>query len=107
MKSFAAKFKEVKNAQDILENTTTWADVREEAEAAIDAWQRKSKSNPYRRGLRAVGDFASRLEFLTELLPKGDYGSIVCGGLKLVYCVSPIRPRPYPAPRLMTSKGSS
>ena len=88
MRKFAVRFDEVKDAQDILETTTTWADVRQEAEAAIDAWQKRSKSNPFRKGLRAVGDFASRLEFLTELLPRGDYGSIVYGGLKLIYRVS-------------------
>lgn len=88
MRNFTGKFKEIENAQNILENTTTWAEVRQEAEAAIDSWAKGRPSNPFRKGLRLVGDFASRLEFLTELLPKGDYGGVVYGGLKLIYRVS-------------------
>jgi len=88
MRSFAAKFKDSREAQHILENTSSWDDVRKEARAAVDAWNGSRSANVFRKGIRVVGDHASRLEFLTVLIPSGDYTGILCGGLKLLYHVS-------------------
>ncbi|RAL17394.1 uncharacterized protein BO97DRAFT_409832 [Aspergillus homomorphus CBS 101889] len=73
-------------AKDIFEHTTTWEEVRSEAQKALDLrYKQNGKKNFFRKSIRVVGDVASRLEFLTELIPSGDYMGVICGGLKLVY----------------------
>ena len=52
---------------------------------AISAKRKEKLSSQVK--IRAVGDTASRLEFLTGLIPSGDYMGVLCGGLKLVYNV--------------------
>jgi hypothetical protein len=49
--------------------------------------QGRASTNPFRKTMQAVGNLASRLEFLTVLIPNGDYMGVLCGGLKLVYNV--------------------
>ena len=85
-----AYFKATKDtqAETIFAHTNTWEEVRMEAQKALDLrYQQNGKRNFLRRSIRAVGDTASRLEFLTVLIPSGDYMGVLCGGLKLVYNV--------------------
>ncbi|KAK3942418.1 adenosine trna methylthiotransferase [Diplogelasinospora grovesii] len=74
-------------AHTAFRNASSWEDVRREAEKAIDNYANQGKSwrNPFRRAQRLVGGAASRLEFLTVLIPDGDYLGVLCGGLKLAY----------------------
>ncbi|RAH57113.1 hypothetical protein BO85DRAFT_459858 [Aspergillus piperis CBS 112811] len=73
-------------AKDIFEHTHTWEEVRAEAQKALDLRYKPSgKKNFFRRSIRSMGETASRLEFLTVLVPSGDYMGVLCGGLKLVY----------------------
>ncbi|KAI8963847.1 hypothetical protein F5Y11DRAFT_131589 [Daldinia sp. FL1419] len=74
-------------ARNIFQSATSWEDVRKEAEKAIDVYANQGSTwkNPFRRAIRLVGNVASRLEFLIELVPDGDYTKILCGGLKLAY----------------------
>ncbi|OJJ98406.1 hypothetical protein ASPACDRAFT_53301 [Aspergillus aculeatus ATCC 16872] len=73
-------------AQYIFEHTHTWEEVRSEAQKALDLrYRQNGKRNFFRKSIRLVGDVASRLEFLTQLIPSGDYMGVLCGGLKLVY----------------------
>lgn len=79
-----------KNAHEVFRTAKTWEDVRREAEMALDKYENRGKSwrNPLRRSQRLVGGACSRLEFLTVLVPSGDYLGVLCGGLTLVYNVS-------------------
>ncbi|PWY66995.1 hypothetical protein BO83DRAFT_410341 [Aspergillus eucalypticola CBS 122712] len=73
-------------AKDIFEHTHTWEEVRAEAQKALDLrYKSNGKKNFLRRSIRSMGETASRLEFLTALVPSGDYMGVLCGGLKLVY----------------------
>ncbi|RAH44633.1 uncharacterized protein BO95DRAFT_515435 [Aspergillus brunneoviolaceus CBS 621.78] len=73
-------------AQYIFEHTHTWEEVRSEAQKALDLrYRQNGKRNFFRKSIRLVGDVASRLEFLTQLIPSGDYMGVLCGGLKLIY----------------------
>ena len=77
-------------AQYIFEHTHTWEEVRSEAQKALDLrYRQNGKRNFFRKSIRLVGDVASRLEFLTQLIPSGDYMGVLCGGLKLIYNVRP------------------
>lgn len=77
-----------RKAKDIFENTYTWEEVRAEAQKALDLrYGNSGKRNFFRKSIRFVGDAASRLEFLTELVPSGDCMGVLCGGLKLIYNV--------------------
>ncbi|PWY90988.1 hypothetical protein BO70DRAFT_410608 [Aspergillus heteromorphus CBS 117.55] len=72
--------------QRIFERATTWDQVRAEAQKAINyRYHGRDTKNPFCKTLRAAGTAASRLEFLTILLPNGDYLGLLCGGLTLVY----------------------
>ncbi|KAK4216777.1 adenosine trna methylthiotransferase [Rhypophila decipiens] len=74
-------------AYNAFRSATSWEDVRQEAEQAVDQYvnQGKTWNNPFRRTKRLVGSTATRLEFLTQLIPNGDYLGVLCGGLKLAY----------------------
>ncbi|KAM7184636.1 adenosine trna methylthiotransferase [Rhypophila sp. PSN 637] len=74
-------------AYNAFRSATSWEDVRQEAEQAVDQYvnQGKTWNNPFRRAKRLVGNTATRLEFLTQLIPNGDYLGVLCGGLKLAY----------------------
>ncbi|KAJ5261330.1 hypothetical protein N7478_011925 [Penicillium angulare] len=72
--------------RNAFEDATTWEDVRAEAQKAMDhRFENRKSMNPFRKTIRAIGNVASRLEFLTVLLPSGDYIGLLCGGLKLAY----------------------
>lgn len=87
MKDFFATTKD-SQARDIFEHTHTWEEVRAEAQKALELrYQENRKKNFLRRSIRVMGDVTSRLEFLTALVPSGDYMGVLCGGLKLVYSV--------------------
>ncbi|OJD32653.1 adenosine trna methylthiotransferase [Diplodia corticola] len=75
------------HATTAFRTCTTWEAVRKEAEEALDIYanQGKSWNNPFRRTKRLVGNMSCRIEFLTVLIPSGDYLGALCGGLKLVY----------------------
>ncbi|TEY30287.1 hypothetical protein BOTCAL_0885g00010 [Botryotinia calthae] len=68
-------------------STSTWRDVQEEAGEAFKKYKSEGKSwrHPFQTTGRAFSNVACRFEFLLELLPSGDYTSIICGGLKLVF----------------------
>jgi hypothetical protein len=68
----------------------TWEAVKLEAAKVIDEYNGKGNSwkNPFRSAGRISGNAISALEFLIVLLPQGEYSSILCGALKLVYSVS-------------------
>jgi len=72
-----------------FQSATSWEDVRREAEQAVDQYanQGNTWNSPFRRTKRLFGSTASRLEFLTQLIPNGDYLGVLCGGLKLAYNV--------------------
>ncbi|KAE9365710.1 hypothetical protein N431DRAFT_472312 [Stipitochalara longipes BDJ] len=65
----------------------TWEEVKLEAGKVIAEYNGKGNSwkNPFRSAGRISGNAISTLEFLFELLPQGEYSSILCGALKLVY----------------------
>lgn len=79
-----------KEGHKIFQTANTWEAVRKEAELALDNYENRGKSwrNPLRRSMRLVGGVSSRLEFLTVLIPSGDYLGVLCGGLTLIYNVS-------------------
>ncbi|KAM7188377.1 adenosine trna methylthiotransferase [Naviculisporaceae sp. PSN 640] len=74
-------------AYNAFRSAASWEDLRQEAEQAIDQYvhQGKTWNNPFRRAKRLVGSTATRLEFLTQLIPNGEYLGVLCGGLKLAY----------------------
>lgn len=68
----------------------TWEDVKAEADKAVDAYNKKASSwrrNPFRSAGRAIGDKGAVTQTWLELLPAGEYTSIVCGAMKLVFGV--------------------
>ncbi|KAI9660708.1 MAG: hypothetical protein M1821_010060 [Bathelium mastoideum] len=69
------------------ETHATWEDVLNEADHAREAWENKAKKagGVFRRQLRSSGDYARLANPWIDLLPDGDYGSILCGGLKLIF----------------------
>ncbi|MCJ1270774.1 hypothetical protein MMC22_010671 [Lobaria immixta] len=67
-----------------------WEDVEAEADNAIKVYNTKGKiwqKNPARVTGRAMGKIAPAIQAWLELLPDGEYTSIVCGALKLVFGV--------------------
>jgi hypothetical protein len=74
-----------------FEPNSTWEEVKLEAEKVIAEYNGKGNSwrTPFRSAGRISGNAVSALEFLIVLLPQGEYSSILCGALKLVYSVSP------------------
>ena len=67
----------------------TWEEVMEKASQAEEVYQDKAKGKKgiFRRSWRKVGDAGPAINPWLELLPDGDYSSILCGGLKLVFGV--------------------
>ncbi|KAF6815876.1 hypothetical protein CPLU01_14023 [Colletotrichum plurivorum] len=58
------------------------ADVRAEAEVMREKYLNNKGPLGYRN--RVFTKYACRVEFLTELIPNGEYTSPICGGLKLI-----------------------
>ena len=67
----------------------TWEDVLKEADRVRETWEDKAKKpeNFFRRQARNMGNYAKLANPWIDLLPGGDYGAILCGGLKLVFGV--------------------
>jgi hypothetical protein len=76
----------------------TWDEAKDEAMGAFDEYTRQGRSwkHPFRTSGRLFGRVACRIEFLIELIPKGDYLGVPCGGLTLVYNVSCAAVTPLP-----------
>ena len=76
-------------AKNVFSKRLIWRDVKEEAEQALQQYQKEGKSwrHPFQTSGRAFGDVTSRLEFLLELLPRGEYTSLLFGGLALAFNV--------------------
>ncbi|UKZ74756.1 hypothetical protein TrVFT333_002426 [Trichoderma virens FT-333] len=77
-----------KNAKVVrFDGSTTWEEVQEEATAAFDEYAHQGRSwrHPFRSSGRLFGVVACRIEFLIQLIPRGDYLGILCAGLTLVY----------------------
>ncbi|QYT04744.1 hypothetical protein H0G86_011647 [Trichoderma simmonsii] len=89
--AFMNKFLQVyqdKNAKVVrFDGSTTWEEVQEEATAAFDEYAHQGRSwrHPFRSSGRLFGVVACRIEFLIQLIPRGDYLGILCAGLTLVY----------------------
>ncbi|KAI9810740.1 MAG: hypothetical protein M1827_006078 [Pycnora praestabilis] len=64
-----------------------WEEVEAEAERAVKAYNTKGKKNPVRAVGKAMGNTAPAIKAWLDLLPDGEYTSIVCGALKLVFGV--------------------
>ena len=62
-----------------------------EAEKAIKEYEKKGKSwrHPFRTAGRALGGSTNSMQTWLEMLPNGEYSSLVCGALKLVFGVRP------------------
>lgn len=68
----------------------TWEEVKVEVDKAVDAYNRKASSwrrNPFRLAGRLMGDKGPVIQAWLELLPTGEYTSVVCGAMKLVFGV--------------------
>ena len=66
-----------------------WEDVKREIDAAVEEYNKqRSWSRPIRKVGRACCENASNLEVLLTFIPDGEYTSIICGALTLVYNVS-------------------
>lgn len=67
----------------------TWEDVLIEVEKARESWENKAKGKKglFRKRARDGCDKARLANPWLELLPGGDYGSTVLGGLKLIFGV--------------------
>jgi len=78
------------------------SDVQREANAALQAYkERGDKLNPhfFRTAGRDFSNNATAMEALLKFLPSGEYTSVLCGALTLVFNVStsvvPIQPWLY------------
>lgn len=76
-------------AKNVFSKRLMWRDVKEEADQALQQYQKEGKSwrHPLQTSGRAFSNVTSRLEFLLELLPRGEYTSLLFGGLALVFNV--------------------
>ena len=70
-----------------LKICSTWDDVFEAGKTAIEDYEKKGRGTV--RGLgRKLGDYTPYLDTWSSLLPNGDYTSILCGALRMVFEVS-------------------
>lgn len=86
MQNFVSQSKD-DELKRVYSEKSMWTEVQEEAAKAVDEYNRQGHSwrHPFRTAGRAFTDTASAAEFLIELLPNGDYASVLCGALRLVY----------------------
>ena len=91
MKDFLTKYNDGGMGQVIFDEKATWPQVLEEATQAFDDYTKRGRSwrHPFRSTQRLFGSVACRIEFLIVLLPDGDFTGALCGGLTLIYKVSP------------------
>lgn len=81
-------------------NNSSWDKLQAEADQAWEAYKKhKDAKRNWRRPFEAI-DYAAEkamtsccIEFLLELVPDGDYTSLLSGGLTLVYNVSKLQIR--------------
>ncbi|KAF2800359.1 hypothetical protein K505DRAFT_229016 [Melanomma pulvis-pyrius CBS 109.77] len=92
IKQSAAKQKHIQKTQSrkkeqhspsLPSTGATWKDVLYEGKTAKEGWERRAKGN--KTLIRYVSERASLVNHWMSLLPGGDYGSIVCGVLKMVF----------------------
>ncbi|PYH43520.1 uncharacterized protein BP01DRAFT_402624 [Aspergillus saccharolyticus JOP 1030-1] len=93
-----AKDKEIRRFD--LDRKFQWNDVQNEANAAVEAYSAPDSflRNPVRYLSRSFTQNASTLEVLLHFVPDGEYTSILCGALTLVFNVSPPPSLPIPSP---------
>lgn len=73
-----------------IDGKHTWQEVLDEAERAAQAYEKKRPSwrYPLRKISHAIGGPSEATKAWLELLPQGEYTSVICGALKLVFGVS-------------------
>lgn len=69
-----------------IRKTYTWDQVLTEAQLAEAAYVRAG-GNVFRKVGRSIGDNGPMINQYLHLLPDGEYTSILCGGLKLMFSV--------------------
>lgn len=81
-------------AKKVYSKRSTLEDVLEEADQALKQYQKEGKSwrHTFQTTARNFSNVASRLDFLLELLPRGEYTSILFGGLTLAFNVCNLHP---------------
>jgi hypothetical protein len=88
MKTFLAESGDTET-QLAFHSPSTWDDIANEAGEAVEIFNREGQGHMWKRPFeKATYNFtnvACRLEFLIELLPDGEYTSILSGGLRLVF----------------------
>ncbi|KAJ5088349.1 hypothetical protein N7456_011965 [Penicillium angulare] len=86
IQSFLARTTDIET-REVLSGRSTWEDIQREASEALVKYQNDGKTwrHPFQTAGRAFSSVSSRLEFLLELLPNGDYGSLLFAGLRLVF----------------------
>ena len=69
----------------------TWQEVMEEVEKAQAVYESKSQGNHVlkivRRCFRRFSKSSRSFKSWLEVLPEGDYSSIICGGFKMIFIV--------------------
>lgn len=88
---------ELRHEQDRfrIRNKHSWDEVIQAANDAIERYEQDARRNILRKAGRIATDNARTAKAFLDLLPDGDYGSVLCGGLKIIYTVSvqlPVRP---------------
>ncbi|KAI9838307.1 MAG: hypothetical protein M1819_005575 [Sarea resinae] len=65
----------------------TWDDVIREAKDAEQKYNEEAKGvmGFGKKAIRVTGEYGSAIAPWLKLLPDGDYGSVLCGGLKLIF----------------------
>lgn len=68
----------------------TWDEVLKTVDSAKEVYESKAKGKKgiHIRAARGLSQNANDISPWLELLPDGDYSSVICGGLKLVFGVS-------------------
>lgn len=69
-----------------------WDEVFATVNEAVDQYNLAGRKNAFVRISRSIGDYGGVADTFTSLLPSGDYGSTLCGGLKIIFSAS--RPSP-------------
>ncbi|KAH8435030.1 uncharacterized protein LDX57_012659 [Aspergillus melleus] len=76
-----------KTSQEAFYGKHSWTDVQKEASEALALYKEKGRSwrHPFRSAGRVFSDSAYRMDFLLQLLPNGEYTSLLTGCFNLVY----------------------
>lgn len=91
MQAFNLRDQTARGSTNKASAKASWEDVLDELDRAKDRWEAKTngKSGVFRNSGRYLSGRASYISPWLDLLPSSDYGSIVCGGLKLIIGVRP------------------